>query len=187
MRNRFLIGAILIAVSLAVLWQFAGSNTSPTETEPSSSSQASSALPIIESDETAKAPLNFDHVWKETTVTYDPTCSDGCVELLNRRAGAHGGGGKLSVDPNVNDPIAQWGDCVGSIMSCYESRVTDESFNAKREAAMHACVLESACPAECRDHYRASVEDNMARVNATLESVFLGERAACLPTEAWIE
>lgn len=187
MRNRIIVAIILIVSLLLGFWLVFGRAAGPPADEPSMMSEDSPLPAAPSSVEMVEAPLNFDHVWKKTTIDYDPECSDNCIELLERPAGAHGGSVRLVVNPEIDDPVAQWGDCVGSIMACYENGIDSDSTPLHRDETMHTCILESACPAECRNHYSLDVNDDMMRVNAALESTFLGERASCLPTEAWVE
>lgn len=187
MNNRILIiGGVILAL-LLILFLAMGGLRSDDEAGDGEDAKTGDPQALIEPAAPEEAALNFDHVWSEATTAYEPECDEGCTEILNRPQGTHGGSVRIGVRPDIDDPVAQWSDCVQSIMSCYEERLGADDFDGEQGRAMHDCVLSSACPAECRDHYQSTVGDNLEAVNAALDSVFLGERAACLPTEAWVE
>lgn len=187
MNNRILIFGGVILALLLIFWLALGGLRSGDETRETEPVGASTPPTQTQSDTSEVAPLNFDHVWNETSTAYDPECDESCTEILNRPQGSHGGSVRIGVKPDIDDPVAQWSDCIESIMTCYEGRLDADDFDGELNPAMHDCVLSSACPSECRDHYQSTVNDNLDALNAALESVFLGERAACLPTEAWVE
>ena len=187
MNNRVLIiGAVILAL-LLVLWLAISGLRSGDGEDEISENPITETEALVEPPISADAPLNFDHVWNETLNEYDPECDEGCIEVLNRPQGSHGGSVRVGVKSDIDDPVAQWSDCVQSIMSCYEGQLAAADFEGEINSAMHDCVLSSACPTECRGHYQSTVDDDLETVNRALDAVFLGERAACLPTEAWIQ
>jgi len=111
--------------------------------------------------------------WLEPTVPYDPTCAGGCdetpIELGHLRDGF-----TLRIDPNVDDAVAQWGDCVESMLVCLEAG-----------SSARACVAAAECPEICKDLFdaRAIGVSDEARLLDHFESVFIEEGAACRPVE----
>ena len=186
MNNRMLIiGGVILALLLVLWLAMSGSRSDGDDRDLDQT--IVNETEVVEASEPDDTPLNFDHVWREASVEYDPECAENCTEVLSRPQGAHGGSVRVGVKPAIDDPVAQRSDCVQTIMSCYEGRLRAEDFDGEKDRVMHDCILSSACPEECRDHYQSTVSENLSAVNAALDSVFLGERAACLPTEAWVE
>ena len=94
-----------------------------------------------------------DH-WKPGDQPYHADCTPtGCIKL--GPVGAPGGDGSkaiavLGYDPKINDRIAQWADCLQSVQIC-----TDAHAGAP-EQVLPACVQQSQCPADCKDHFRVT-------------------------------
>lgn len=132
---------------------------------------------------------DFLDVWQPTTTPYDPSCSEGCEELAIREGGTHGMSGmRLLYNPRVDDPIAQWSDCVISITLCFEAEVDDSMDQREMDDVMKVCVQKSPCPNRCKEAFQAKVESlSFLSVDEELENVFVGEQALCLPREAWVE
>src|ERR1700752_4101392 len=97
----------------------------------------------------------FLFVWAPTSVAYDATCRVNCKDVRfistghNVRAPLEGELPVISYNPDVDDPIAQWGDCLDSIMRC----VRDQPRNLG--PAVNTCVRQSRCPAKCVRRYLA--------------------------------
>lgn len=132
---------------------------------------------------------DFLDVWQPTTTPYDPSCSEGCEELAIREGSAHGMSGmRLLYNPKVDDPIAQWSDCVMSITLCFEAEAGDSMDQREMDDVLKVCVQKSQCPFRCKDAFRAKVEGiSQWTVDDELENVFVGEQALCLPREAWMD
>jgi len=110
-------------------------------------------------------------VWKEATVKPSPDCKD-CIKI--KSSVAHAGEIESTFYPLLDDAIAQWGDCMESILSCVEA-----------DKSPPACVEESKCPAECLGLYRQKVQ-GVATKGEQLQlilSIFNDEDAPCLPKE----
>ncbi|TLS75278.1 hypothetical protein FE236_09970, partial [Mariprofundus erugo] len=84
----------------------------------------------ISNDKAPEAP----GPWKAATVSYDSECSGDCLKNIDEVADietAHLKGVKVTVRKDVNDAIAQLGDCLDSIMDC-----VDESGDAAQTAGL---------------------------------------------------
>jgi hypothetical protein len=112
--------------------------------------------------------------WTPTTVPYDPACT-GCQEVGRAAMGHHGEQViSLLVDPAVDDPVAQWGDCVEAVLTCLEGG-----------GGMRACAGSEACPAGCRQRFddeTAGVLDEVALKEA-FEGVYITRGAPCRPVD----
>jgi hypothetical protein len=79
------------------------------------------------------------------------------------------------MNPATDDPIAQWGDCLESVLACFE-----------RDGTLAPCVEAASCPAECKALFReraAVAVDEDARVSA-FEAVLVDRTAPCRPPQA---
>ena len=84
-------------------------------------------------------------IWAPTTVPYDPECKTGCEPLAMGDYG-HLGELEISYNPDVDDPIAQWADCLESFQAClFDGRDALE------------CSQQSSCPAACRVDYESRI------------------------------
>ena len=115
-------------------------------------------------------------VWRPTTVPWDPECRSGCVEVARTVPLAHSGAElRFRMNPAVDDPIAQWGDCLESVLSCLE----------RDGGRLAPCIDDAACPAECKAVFRtraAGAADEDARADA-FEAVFVDRAAPCRPAD----
>jgi len=133
--------------------------------------------------EIATAP-EIPSPWQPTTVPYDSECVGECLKNIEPIADietAHLRGVKITVRPDINDAIAQLGDCLDTIMDC-----VDEKDDAKLTAS---CVAQSQCPASCKDAYAKKFNLSMpakAQLDG-IESIFLSDGAICAPREAMVE
>lgn len=132
---------------------------------------------------------DFLDVWRPTTTPYDPACKEGCEELAVREGDGHGVyGGRLLYNPKVDDPVAQWSDCVMSITLCFADETKDGMRQGEMDDILKVCVQDSQCPSRCKDVFRAKLEGlSYLTVDEELENVFVGEQALCLPKEAWVD
>jgi hypothetical protein len=90
----------------------------------------------------ALAPIEY---WRPTTIAYDPACAAGC-EPFRAVAPAHNVAAAeavavpmLAFNPNVDDAIAQWGDCLESIIECVRQQPRNAALN------VNGCVRLSVC------------------------------------------
>lgn len=112
--------------------------------------------------------------WQETTVPYDPECATDCEAVALVAPGHRGQAELLMANPNVDDPIAQWGDCIDTFTTCMD-----------RDRDSAACMTASSCPAECKDAYGSGLSDTEGlEAELTLfQSMFLEAGAYCRPIE----
>jgi len=110
--------------------------------------------------------------WRPTTVPFDPECKTGCQEVMHVRD-AHGADMTFMYNPKVDDAVAQWGDCVHSMLTCLNDGKTD----------LLECVGKSACPEPCRRRFldRVGGERDPLRVLGVFEAVFIVKGAECGP------
>lgn len=113
----------------------------------------------------------FSDVWEPTTVPYDPSCSSGCVVVEEGNFG-HFGELEVLADLDVDDPIAQWGDCIESFTSCIDSGMDPQT-----------CSEGSVCPEDCRADYEERIV-GLSDLRAQLlqfQAVYVDVGAPCLP------
>ena len=116
--------------------------------------------------------------WKPTTVPYDSKCEGDCRKNIQEMADietAHLRGVKIVVRPDINDAIAQLGDCLDSIMECVDKK-DDPSKTA-------VCVKESICPAECKTAYAGTFDEGMTPEQQLdgVKKIFLADGGVCTP------
>jgi len=112
-------------------------------------------------------------VWKPATVPLDPACT-GCEEEAIATGVAHGGGeGVLLYDPAVDDAVAQWGDCLTSMLQCFRSGT-----------GVRACVASAACPGQCKNLFadRAPADGDDLALLRVVEGVYVEVGAPCRPS-----
>lgn len=128
------------------------------------------------------APGHLD-VWASPTVPYKPDCGAECKLFGTLQAGhgaPHGaeGGLELRYDPNVNDSIAQWGDCLDSVFVCLNAAA------GRSPARVGDCVRDAKCPKECKDRYAARSVSTIEEAEAAFFGVFVNKDAPCRPAES---
>jgi hypothetical protein len=119
----------------------------------------------------APPPNPGDIGWRPTSVAYDPACETGCETVYEREVG-HVGEVTVRANPDVDDAIAQWGDCLQSFISCMD---------AQNDVA--SCNASSDCPAGCRERVSQKIA-GVADVNEQMElyeTVFIAPGAPCRP------
>ena len=85
----------------------------------------------------------------------------------------------LLVDPELDDAVAQWGDCVDQFRSCVDG------LQDPTAASVHACMANAtACPAPCREAFqrRAGDASDLAGLLTAFSEVYLDLDAPCLPS-----
>jgi hypothetical protein len=124
-------------------------------------------------------------VWKPATVPYSEGCKGGCKPV--RTIGVAPGGPReknpadapqLVYNPRIDDAVAQWGDCLQSVMTCLKGA------KEKNGAAVNACVARSQCPKDCKDHFAARTGDDEKTARTALFSTFIDADAVCRPEDA---
>lgn len=122
-------------------------------------------------------------LWAETTHAYDPDCSEECPEIMPSRPIGHGGSDGLTfsmrTDPRVDDPVAQWGMCMDSVVSCLGTE-PPESLDERAEN-IRTCVAQSTCPDACKSRFAEQAGQSLEEVAAAFETLFLEDEAWCLP------
>lgn len=123
------------------------------------------------SSDTSDAPPIEETRWAPTTTPYDPECASGCEVIAEGEFG-HVGSVTLAFNPNVDDPVAQWGDCIESFRACVD-----------RGGDALACSESSECPEDCRATFAAQVEgvSELEAQVGVFKAVYLDEGAPCLP------
>jgi hypothetical protein len=113
-----------------------------------------------------------EQLWGPTTTPFDPECVSGCEVIASEDFG-HAGSVTVSFNPEVDDPIAKWGDCLESFKAC----ITDGG-------AALACSEQSACPETCRDDFEAQIDgvSDLAEQLAAFEATYINGDAPCRPT-----
>jgi hypothetical protein len=127
-----------------------------------------------------KAP-EIPSPWQPTTVPYDSKCEGECLNNIQEMADietSHLRGIKIVVRPDINDEIAQLGDCLDSIMHCVDEK-DDPS-------QTFACVAQSICPVECKESYAKQFTASMTGQQQVdgIETIFLADNAICSPQES---
>jgi hypothetical protein len=125
----------------------------------------------LENVKLVEQPLD---VWEPTTEPFDPLCP-GCVEVEESENLAHLGVEVTYLyDAAIDDPIAQWADCLGSMLDCLE-----------QDGTISACAAAAACPSECKALYasRAPPGADEATLLDVLNGVYVECGAPCRPLE----
>jgi hypothetical protein len=128
--------------------------------------------PCITTTTTIPPPLD---VWQPATVPFDPACV-GCEEIEITEILPHVGTEvQFLYDPAVDDPIAQWGDCLASMLECFRDG-----------AGVRACAADAACPSACKDLFaeRAPLAADEPALLGVLNGVYVHVNAPCRPAEA---
>lgn len=109
--------------------------------------------------------------WAPTSTPYDPDCVSGC-QVLEEGEFGHLGAVSLSLNPDVDDPVAQWGDCIESFRDCVAGG-----------GKVGSCSESSLCPEDCKADVAARLvgETEIGAQLAAFKAVYLDEAAPCLP------
>ena len=82
-----------------------------------------------------------------------------CPVLIEPRPVGHGNPGETDMllsavtYPALDDPIAQWGQCMDTVLSCLSPSA--DSAPEEKASALQVCVAAAACPQACRDRFAA--------------------------------
>lgn len=145
--------------------------TTTTTTGPAATTTTTTTGPAATTSTTTVPRLD---AWQPATVPYDPECS-GCQRVGSVTRMPHLGGDLvIDVNPAIDDPIAQWGTCLESVVAC-----------VRADGDLRVCVEASACPAECKALFAASAASVAPgpRLGEVFEETFLARTAPCRPAE----
>jgi hypothetical protein len=120
------------------------------------------AAPVVE-------PLD---VWAATTVPFDSDCAD-CEEIDVTDFLPHFGGQTTFLyNEDIDDPVAQWADCLGSMLDCFQA-----------DGAVSDCAAAADCPAECKALFtqRAPPGADELTLLEVLNGVYVNCGAPCKP------
>ena len=134
--------------------------------------------------------LNFFYVkpagsnlWTTTTVPYDSTCKENC-EVAGSLGNNHGSPEiDLLYNPNVDDSVAQWGDCLQSVFVCVSAGNKPNISQIEKAGLARVCVQNSTCPAPCRERYGLKAANSPEAARQAFDDVFVNEDAWCRPQE----
>lgn len=125
-------------------------------------------------------------VWADAAVPYAPECPPAGCKTLRVTGLTHGGGPddsaaaappRIVYNPNIDDAVAQWGDCLQSILTCVRAEAPGEA------ASVDNCVDAAACPQACKERYQSASGGDFERAQAALFSVFVETDAVCRPED----
>ena len=126
-------------------------------------------------------PQKLD-VWKPATVPYAESCATPGQCQIFRRTGPDGGNAApgqtppaLVYNPKVDDAVAQWSDCLQSIMTCVRAKPRGQ------KAGVDACVAASVCPQPCKDRYQSASGGDFTSAQSAVFGVFVEQDAVCRP------
>lgn len=132
-----------------------------------------------------------DDLWAEATYEPDPDCEAGspeCPVFIEPFPIGHGGSGSetgltmMAVTyPRLDDPIAQWGQCMDTVLTCVRP-ASGETADA-RAAQLRSCVAQSACPPACRERYAARAGTDLETAHGQFLEIFVEEDAWCAPRQ----
>lgn len=115
------------------------------------------------------APLD---VWEPTTVPFDTDCPE-CVEVDETDFLPHLGiQTTFLYNENIDDPIAQWADCLGSMLDCLQA-----------DGTVSACAAAADCPSECESLYTSRAPPGADEITLleVLNGVYVNCGAPCRP------
>ncbi|MEM7153562.1 MAG: hypothetical protein AAF799_12020 [Myxococcota bacterium] len=128
------------------------------------------SAPGCRDDEAASPDLPLDAPWTPGNGEFDDSCEQGCEEFLELTT-PHSGELDLRLATELDDPLAQWGECIGTFFACWgdEQRPVPE------------CVQAATCPAACKAEFTRQVvdaEDEEQEIHA-FNRVFVDDDAPC--------
>ena len=100
----------------------------------------------------------------------------GCVPIAVDLPVPHGRGLSLSLytHPQLNDPVARWGDCINEVLRCYLAK-------SDTPRVLKLCLKQGkSCDHSCLDRVRARIAQTPQAIDA-FRAVFLVEGAPCRP------
>lgn len=110
---------------------------------------------------------NSKNVWQKPTKSFGDACTQNC-ELVTKLSAGHGRTQSLAViyDPEIDDEIAQWGDCLQSVMRCTTSG-----------GDIARCTADATCPVPCI----AAFEEMPGDRQSAFEAIFINDGGLCVP------
>ncbi len=121
-------------------------------------------------DAAASSGRTLDDPWLPGNSQFDESC-DSCEEFADIRF-PHAGDVVIKSAAQLDDPLAQWGECVSSFFVCWE-----------QDNPVPGCVASSQCPAPCKAEFRREVvgaADEEEEIYA-FNRVFVDDDAPCRP------
>lgn len=112
---------------------------------------------------------SLDDPWEPGNSQYDESCARDCEAFLEIHD-PHLGDFDIVRLPGLDDPLAQWGECIGSFFECWEA-----------DTPVPECVAASTCPAACRAEFQriaSGITDESEQIVA-FNQVFVDDDAPC--------
>ena len=112
---------------------------------------------------------NTAPIWKSGSITPDTQCKEDCEQLSSLAPGHKGEKIQLVYNPRINDEIAQWGDCLDTVMRCKKDK--NNSFRD--------CVSTSSCPQACKK----AIKEDTRPDDIAFEALFINNGGLCVPQD----
>jgi len=123
------------------------------------------------------------NLWTTTTVPYDTSCAENC-QVAGSLGSNHGTPEvDLLYNPNVDDSVAQWGDCLQSVFVCVSAGNKPDISQIGKADLARLCVQNSTCPAPCRERYALTAAKSPEAAKQVFDEIFVNEDAWCRPQE----
>jgi len=124
------------------------------------------------------------------SVDFSAACEAECITIAEGSLG-HGAEsreeGEIAMSfrylPSADDDIAQWGDCLDSVLLCWEETHDPAASDAARAGALTACVTAASCPASCGTRFAAEAGADFASVETLFLANYIDEGGFCTPGE----
>ena len=119
-------------------------------------------------------PADNPSVWKESKNTYQPDCGENCQHIAQVHPGHRGTTLQLLYNPEIDDAVAQWSDCISTVMSCWKEGET-----------FAQCVQTASCPQGCKENFYENIGSNTdpKKQRETFEALFIHEGGMCVPED----
>lgn len=120
-------------------------------------------------------PQDNTTLWRATTTPYPPACDNGACTSLHQVNLAHVDETvDIRFDPRVDDPVAQWADCLQQVFDCVK---------ADGPTRFSICVTGATlCPTTCRQRYTSTLaggEGDLTREKTAFKAVYLDHSSSC--------
>ncbi len=123
-------------------------------------------------DEASASPRTLDNPWLPGNSEFDEDCED-CEDFVEFND-PHSGDLVIKAAEGLDDPLAQWGECISSFFACWE-----------QESPVPECVASSDCPEPCKAEFVREVSgaaDEEQEIYA-FNRVFVDDQAPCRAPE----
>lgn len=129
-------------------------------------------------------------LWAAGSYVADPDCVAGsaeCPVFMEARPVGHGSptDGDLALTavhyPGLDDPIAQWGQCMDSVLTCLAP--ASEATPGEKVEMLRACVARAECPPACRDRFADRAGSALESAMVEFDAIFVAEEAWCAPVQ----